>query len=232
MVDFSLIEKFSQLKDVLLASPFLLFSLIMGIVLLVVMLISIKKNGRISNIVLILSWVFIALFIIIKYYNYFFQIFDRLFGRIVEEIYFPSLSVYTIVLLISNLFLAFAILKKKMAMIYKSLNIIFSFEINFMFIMILDTIVKDDVNIYDKINAYSNSNLLILLEFSMMIFVIWMLILFITFLIRKFAKKTILVDIFKESDYEILELNTINDSKENTEEIVDLEQPDEIIDIK
>ena len=103
MINFSFSEKLVQLKDIIVSSPFFFVSVIIGIILLIIMIVGVKKNRRINNIIFIVSWIFVAVFCIARYFKFVVSIFDRLFGRIVDEIYFPSISIYTVMLIITNI---------------------------------------------------------------------------------------------------------------------------------
>lgn len=212
MIDFSFTEKLFQLKDILVSSPFFLFSIIISIILLIGMIIGIKKNRKIPKVIFVLSWIFVFTFVIIRYHSSISYIFDRLFGRLVEEIYFPSISIYTVMLIITNIIFIFSLLKKKLNNLFRIINLIIGTEINFLFFLLLDIIVKNNIDIYADLSVYSNPNLLVLLEFSMFLFIAWILILIVLLLIKKYAVKTIWINLFKEEDYEILDL-TLPQSK-------------------
>ena len=238
MVNFSFLEKLIQLKDIIMSSSFFLFSIIISIILLITMLISVKSNRRIPKLIFIISWIFVITFIIFRYHDSLWYIFDRLFGRIVEEIYFPSLTVYTCVLIITNLIIIISFFRKKMNNIFKIINLTVAMEINFLFILILDTIVKNNIDIYAGVITYSEPKLLVLLEFSMFLFLTWIFLISILLLIKKYGVNTVLVNLFKESDYEVIDIEfnkkEVNDKINNIEidaEIIDIENNIDIIDI-
>lgn len=228
MVDFSFLEKLNQLKDIALSSPFFFASLLVGIILLVIMIIGIKKNRRINKIIFIISWIFVLGFVIFKYFNFIVSIFDRFFGRIVEELYFPSLSIYTLMLISINIVFVYSTLKKNLALIFRISNIATAMELDLLFVLILDVITKSEIDIYSKIDVYSDPKLMVLLEFSMFIFMFWLLLIGLLILIRKYAVRTVFVNLFKESDYEVIDISEDND------DIIDLEdssENEEIIDL-
>lgn len=206
MIDFSFSEKLVQLKDIIVSSPFFFVSLIIGSILLIIMIIGIKRNRRINRVIFVISWLFVSIFCVVRYHGFFISIFDRLFGRIVEEIYFPSLSVYTIMLVCTNIIFIYSVLKKKLNNAFKITNLTLAMELDFLFIMILDTIMKNNIDIYVKLDSYSNPKLLVLLEFSMILFMIWMIILGIIFIIQKYAVKKVMINPLKEDDYEIVDI--------------------------
>ena len=211
MIDFSLTEKLVQLKDIIMSSPFFFVSLIIGIVLLTIMIVGIKKNRRINKLIFIITWLFVAIFCIARYFKFFISIFDRLFGRIVDELYFPSMSSYTVVLIFTNIVFALSFIKKKINNVFKIINVAFAMIIDFLFILILDTLMKSNVDISARFDIYMNSKLLVLLEVSMSVFAIWMIIVLILYLINKYAVKKIFVNNYKESDYEFIDTKEAND---------------------
>ena len=219
MIDFSFLEKLEQLKDIIISSSFSFISLIIGIVLLIVMIIGIKNNRRIPKLIFIITWIFVAIFVIVRYNSQLVYIFDRLFGRIVEKIYFPSVTIYIVMLLLANIIFVISYNMKKLNNIIKVVNISVAMELDFLFVLVLDTIVNNNVDIYSDITIYANAQILVLLEFSMFLFLLWMLLLVILILINKFAVKTVFVNLFKESDYEII---TMDDELEDDIEILDI----------
>lgn len=232
MINFSFSEKLVQLKDIVMSSPFFFVSLIIGIVLLIIMILGIKKNRRINKIIFIVAWLFVLIFCIVRYHNFFLSIFDRLLGRIVEEIYFPSLSVYTFILLFTNIIFVYSLLNKKLSNLFRITNLALSMEIDFLFILILDTIMKNNIDIYSDLDIYINPKLLVLLEFSMFIFVIWLLVIIVMYFVKKYAVKKVFVSTFKEGDYEVLDIpdDTLKSSNLNAMPI--LNDQVEILDLE
>ena len=55
-------------------------------------------------------------------------------------------------------------------------NTIQSIVLDFLFVLIIDVVTKNNINIYEEVNLYTNSTLLILLELSMGIFASWILV--------------------------------------------------------
>lgn len=238
MIDFSFSEKLVQIKDIVMSSSFFLFSIIIGIILLITMIISVRNNRRIPKIIFVVAWIFVLIFVIIRYHNSLGYIFDRLFSRIVEEIYFPSLTIYTTMLLITNFIFIYSFFKKKLSKIFKIINITVAMELDFLFILSLDVIVKNDIDIYAGVITYSEPKLLVLLEFSMFLFLSWIFLISILLLIKKYAVKTVFVNIFKESDYELIDIDINKDDEvsnfDNIEvdtEIIDIDNNIDIIDL-
>ena len=232
MIDFSLSEKLVQLKDIIMASPLFFVFIIVGILLLIVMIIGIKKNRRINKIVFTIAWIFVGIFVIVRYHSSLIYIFDRLIGRIVEEIYFPSISLYTVILILTNIMFFYSIFSKKIKNGFRILNLILGMEMNFLFVLILDIVVRNSIDIYANLSIYSNPQLLVLLEISMMIFCAWILLTIIMFIIHKYAVKKVYVDIYKEEDYEVLDFDDLESHQNIFSNNITLQEEEfEIIDI-
>lgn len=229
MIDFSFSEKLVQLKDIIVSSPFFFISLIIGLILLIIMTVGIKKNRRINKIIFMIAWLFVIVFCIVRYFTFFTSILDRLFGRIVEEIYFPSISIYTLMLLFTNFIFGYSLFKKKMDDLIKIVNLALPMELDFLFIMILDIIVKNNIDIYADFEIYTNSKLLVLLEFSMLLFLVWIFIVAVIYLIKKYAVKKVFVNKYKEKDFEVIDMS---DNKLSKEEVIDKDNIEEIIDLE
>jgi len=80
------------------------------------------------------------------------------------------------VLIISNTCLVLSLINKKEPKIRKIINLICSGILDILFVFIISIVSKYNIDIYEEINLYTNSTLLVLLELSMGIFVSWILI--------------------------------------------------------
>ena len=114
--------------------------------------------------------------IFIKYINIFFELIDNMFDMIFEALYFPSLSAYLIILAVSNFFLIYSVIPKKVDMKHKLLNITCAIIIDVFLVIIMELVNTNKISIYDKVTLYSNSKLLVLLELSMSVFTSWILL--------------------------------------------------------
>lgn len=226
MIQFTFTQKLKMLIDIILSSSFFLSIIIIGSILSIIMIISIKKNKKINKKIFMLSWIFIVIFIFIRYFNTLFTMLDNLIEHIFLSIYFPSLATYVLLLLLTNLIFIYSILKKNTPKFILSLNTISFIGINTLFLFIADTVVKENIDIYSKLTVYSNSNLLILLELSTGLFTLWLFILFITYIINKIIS---INNEPKEINEKLKESNEINEMlKEQYEniEILDFEEDD------
>ena len=176
MQDFSLIEKIKILMDIIVSSPLFLFCFMIGIAVLIFFIISIKKDKKINKWIFISIWIVLALILVINYNSVVFKLIDSLFDSLFMALYFPNITIYIIMLFTSNLFLIYSIFSKKVSKKNKILNFINALIINLFLILIIDIVKRNGINVYDQLNIYSNSNLLVLLQLTSATFTSWILI--------------------------------------------------------
>ena len=89
------------------------------------------------------------------------------------NIYFPSIYVYLIVLIVTNVFCILSLLRKRMEKKYKIINGSVMLVINFILAIILDIVASDSVDLFKKESMFANTNLVMMMELSVNIFLVW-----------------------------------------------------------
>lgn len=176
MKDISLIEKIKILMDLISSSPLFLFFSMLIVAATIFLIICIKKDIKINK------WLFIVFFgivlfaFIINYSNVLLTIVDNLFEEVFMALYFPNFTVYLLILIISNFFLIYSIFSKQMQKSRMVLNIINAFIIDVFLIIVIDIVNRNNINIYETLTVFSNSDLLVILELNSAVFASWILI--------------------------------------------------------
>ena len=181
MQNYSLFEKIGILFSIIKTSPLFIVSFIIGIILITMMFLDLKTTKKIREKLLIVIWISVMIFIGIRYCNYLIKISDNLVEEIFTAIYFPNIAIYTIIIITVNIALIIGLLKKKMTTSYKVANVFTTVVIDFLFILILETIIKNKIDVYKTLTVYSNKDLLTLIELSSGMYTAW---LFVVALIR------------------------------------------------
>lgn len=176
MNDFSLVEKISILMELISSSTLFLICSIMCIVLLLFFIVCIVLNKKINKWIFIILSAFICMIILINYGEIIIKILDAIIDSVFMALYFPSLPIYMIVLIISNVFLIISLFSKKLTKSKKIINITNGLILDFLLILIIEIVSRNKIDIYEQVTLYSNRYLLVLLELSMGIFVSWLLI--------------------------------------------------------
>lgn len=176
MNDVSLIEKVKTLMSIIVSSPLFLFCFMMGIAVLILFIISIKKEKKINKWILISIWIVLALIILLNYSSLVFKIIDSLFDALFMAIYFPNTTVYFIIIFTSNFFFIFSLFRKKIHKKFKIINFINALILDLFLILIMDTVKNNSIDIYDQISMYTNFDVMVLMQLNSSIFISWILI--------------------------------------------------------
>lgn len=176
MNNFSLVDKINILMKAISSSSLFVVCAGVVVVLLFFCVFCVIKNTKINK------WFFggliisIAILLLINYGTVIFDILDSIIDSVFMALYFPSLPIYASIILISNVSLVLVIFKKRKLKTKKIINLINTILLDFLMILVIDIVSKNNINIYEEINLYTDSTLLVLLELSMGIFVSWLLI--------------------------------------------------------
>jgi len=174
MVEYTLLEKIKVVFDLILASPLFLV-LLLGVLLMVVDTLYISKQDAKTKKIYIGASLLVVILFMYSYLDSLTSILDTIAKNMVTIIYFPTVLEYIATLIVSIIILGFSIFSSKMKPLVKRINIL-CFAINsFIFFLILDQIASSEVDLTNKVSIYTNSNLMALLELSLVVFVIWII---------------------------------------------------------
>ena len=111
-------------------------------------------------------------------------------NNVFMQIFFPNLATYVIIIAITNFIFLFTILKGNSKTSNKVINSLFFTIIMLLLILVLDVIIKNEINIYERLTVYSNQTLLILIEATTITFVLWLIILGSKAIVSKLINKS------------------------------------------
>ena len=190
MIEFSFGNFITTLINIITDSPTSILFIILGIIFTVAMIINVKKNKTIGKTLFIIGWIFIILFIIIKYNGYISKLFDNLINNVFMQIFFPNLATYIIIIIITNIIFLKTILNKKTKPSSKIVNSLAFSLIMVLMVYTLDLIIENKINIYEKSQLYTNKQVLTLIEATTIIFTFWIIIILSKKLIIKLINKS------------------------------------------
>lgn len=176
MNDFSLVEKIDILMKLVSSSSLFLICSIIGIFLLIFFIFCIIFNKKINKYVFVIIILLISIILLINYGTLIVNILDSIFDSLFMALYFPSLPIYSSVLIILNISFVLSIFSRKQTKLRKIINITIGVISDFFLILIIDIVSKNNINIYEQLTLYSNQSLLVLFELSMGLFVSWILL--------------------------------------------------------
>ena len=148
MNDFSLVEKIKLLVNIIVSSPLFLFCFMIGIAVLILFIICVKKEKKVNKWIFIAIWTILGIVLVINYNTIVLELIDKLFDALFMALYFPNITVYFIILFISNLFFIYSLIGRRINKKHKIINFINALIINLFLILIIDIVESNSINIY------------------------------------------------------------------------------------
>lgn len=176
MAELSLIEKLKILFQAVVSSRLFLVSTILGIILIIIVLLDMFKFKKMNKYIYIISWILIFILIMVRYIKPILKLADNFVENIFKALYFPNYIVYTIILLITNIYFFYTFFKKNVRKSFKILGVINAIIINVLFIIVIETIITENISIYDELKIYTNSILTVSLQLTTALFISMLLI--------------------------------------------------------
>ena len=198
----TLLEKLKILIDVLMTYKFVLV-LIAIMLILTILFIFKKLSNKKYTILMSLSILLTLIISIIGNYKILFKTFDNFTTIFFSGIYFPSIYIYLGVLLVVAVAFITSILSTKKKKVYKIINSIAFIINNIFFIIVLNIIAKNSINVFEISSLYTNSSLVAILELNMGLFILWIVSLIVAYITNTIcdkitSKKTIKEEIISE----------------------------------
>lgn len=184
----SLLEKLKVLLDMLLSFKFILIFVIIMLILTILYLFK-KISNKKYIIFMSLSIIVTFIISIIKNYKILSNTFDNFATIFFSGIYFPSIYVYIGILLIISLAFITSVLSSKKRKIYKIINSVIFILNNIFFIIVLNVIAKNNINIFEISSLYTNNSLVAILELNIILFILWIAVLTITYITNTICDK-------------------------------------------
>ena len=161
-------------------------------ILLLLLLIFKKISKKTCFIIISIITKLILGYTVYLYYDTISKLINDIVDNIFLNIYFPSIYAYLFVILIINIFTITNILKPKGEKVYKTINGVTLTLTNFILILILEILAKNKIEVFNKASIFSNPTLITLLELSINIFIIWLITLLSTYIIKNITTRIIL----------------------------------------
>ena len=171
----------------------------LGIIVLSIIFYSRKKLSKKTCFILSTISTFLLIgYVIFNNSSSLAPVFDSIMDDLFTNIYFPSTYAYLFVYFFMNISILGSLINIKHKSTYKTIHGVFFIIINFLFALILEFIASNKIDIFKKTSLFSNKNLIILLELSIMVFVFWLLTLGLVYLSTVISDRIILKQEKKE----------------------------------
>lgn len=215
-MNYNVFDRLKILFDLITSSPFFIALIVIFLLTTFVLLLYKRLKNKILKYVVAVNYFIICLMIVIKYSKTILTLSDNLVDQIFTFFYFPNIIAYLCMIILAILLLIKVLLSHYKTGFIKIVSIISFFNILILFILSLDTIIKNNINIYEKTSVYQNETLTVLIQESTFIFGIWVFIYVVDFIASK-----IMQNIEKNKFYEMEEKQGDVIEKIVTDEIKD-----------
>lgn len=234
MIQSSIWEQLVIFFNILKNNQYVGIILIASTLLLIILIIASKfKNKKITKIIWLITYLLLIGTFVYFYHKEILNLLDYLIENIVLFLFFPNLAVYILVLLISNIIITKSVFSNKINVLTKNINIVCFILFNIIFYLIIENIINNQINVYEQLSIYTNGNLLVLVELSMELFVLWLFILLIIKIIINLSnytinRKNINTNLIFETNFNEEELNQVSTTKNEKQikAIEEMEVPD------
>lgn len=222
----SIIDKLEVLINIINKEPYMVHMIILFLILGIVLLCGTMLSKKRVKTIYISWYILMLLSIIIKYSNSLSSLLNYFMNNIVYELVFPNFIVYIGIFIISNIYVINSILTNK-TNIYKAINVIMYIFMSYISFVLFNLITTNNINVYEELDIYSNSDITSLIELSMIIFSIWTILNIIYKIIYKVKRNTynisyepVNMDIISNIEVDNIEDNTTIDTNIEDNNIV------------
>ena len=185
----SLDEKLKIIWSVISSSPLYLIFFVAIAVLVFLFSTTNNANKKQSRKTYLLIYTAFFIYLIIQYGESFSTLVDYAVNQVFIGYYFPNIVIYICMLLIATIITLVSIFHKNISRIIKVLNSIIYGLLIYFLILMLSIVNTLKVDVFDLKELYSSDKVRSLLEFSMFLFVTWVLVLVVYHFIRKYQEK-------------------------------------------
>ena len=172
------------------------FSSFMSLELLIIVLcvfaflfLNLKTNKRIIKIFVPISTLLFLAFIAMGFHNYVVAAVEQLIKIVMNYFYFPSMSFYFVIIILSTIYLIYNVWTTKYSERYKILNYSFSLALYILFIGLFSYVVSNGISLSIDYSIYKDKYIISFVQISNIVFALWVVTLGIIKLYKYLKKK-------------------------------------------
>jgi glucan phosphoethanolaminetransferase (alkaline phosphatase superfamily) len=194
MEEFTFFERITRVLSMFFSSSFFIALFIIGVITVILFLLNNKIDKEKRPFLYIgmgLVYVVVAILVFIKYGSGIVLIGDAFIEKLFTAIYFPNIISYMCMLIISMLIMVYSIFNKKYSSFFRLCNLLSCLIIGLLTILIIDSIVTADIDVYEKVSIYSSTNTMVLIQSSMGVFTIWLSVLMVNGIVNLITRRVV-----------------------------------------
>lgn len=184
----SLLEKIKLLFNELMSFKFVFAALILIVIFTILYMFKKINNKKyiITISLLIISTLIISIVTNTKILS---DTFDNFMTIFFSGIYFPSIYIYISAFLVVAIMFTASLINSKIKKIYRVISSIAFIINNLFFIIILNIIAKNNIDIFNISSLYTNNSLVAILELNMEIFILWIFAMTVAYITNSICDK-------------------------------------------
>lgn len=161
---------------------------IIGCILFCFLFINLNKNEKVVKVFGVFLYLLFFISICFYYSDYTVQSVDAFIKYIMNYIYFPSLSMYFMIMVFVTVAIIYTMFSKKMPLLLKRFNICVFSLLYLMYIQVIGQVAGNRIYFTTDVAIYKNETILSLVQVSNFLLAIWILFM-LFYLLYKFFKK-------------------------------------------
>lgn len=188
MVPVSFFEQLIKFSKLLFSSPVYIGLFVIFILLFLFQFLNVKRENIVVKIGVSCLFFGFMLFAILGYHKAILTGLDYMMEQLILNLYFPSLTIYIVVLIFSYLIFLLTTFSTKFSKTVKRINSSFFTMMQFLFSIFLIIVITEKIDISSRINIYQSTDLTVILQLSMILLVFWLLSLVVAYYIKQIKK--------------------------------------------
>ncbi len=188
-IDLSIFDKIKIVSKYFFSSFMSIELIIIVICIFLFLFFNLKQDKKIVNIFVPITILLFIAFMAMGFHEYTVAAIDEVIKLIMHYYYFPSMSFYFVIMIVTTIYLIYSVYTEKMSRRKKIYNYIMSFIMFIFFVGLFSYTISNHIGLSTDYSIYKNKYILSFVQLSNLIFVLWMFSLLVMKLYNYFKKK-------------------------------------------
>ena len=179
MSKLSLLDKLGILVKLSVSAKKYWIVLIVLLVFGIILAFTNKKNETRNKVLYFIMTICILAILIASYHASLGKMMNFMMNHFFIAVYFPNVAIYLAAIIAMNIIVWISIFSYKTAKPIRFLNITIYIIMNYFMALLLETINKNKLDIFDQSSLYGNKSALAMIELSSLVFMIWIILIYV-----------------------------------------------------
>lgn len=188
-MNLTVFEKLGNLIKFMFSSFLSIELLIFCVLLFVILIVNTKMKKKVVTYCAIGVYIGILIGTVIAYNEYVLLCIKTFFKMIIKYIYFPTTAAFFLTIVLITVIMIFTLFSKKMSSFKKIFNYLFFSILYYFFMLFISLTAYNNIKIENNVNLYANTNILVIVQISNILLLVWVIFTFFYRLYIFFQKK-------------------------------------------